>query len=82
MNLQDSDRELFLKLYHSLLIYVNNKHKIFENLQNPKDLFEKDLEDIEKLKDKLYSDPSQIDSFVLRTFPRRDWRSYRAGGTL
>lgn len=65
MNLQDSDRKLFLKLYHSLLIYVNNKHKILENLHHPRDLFRKDLEDIEKLKEKLYSDPSQIDSFVL-----------------
>jgi len=64
MNLPDGDRKLFIKLHHSLLIYVNNKYKLLENLHHPKDLLRKDLEDIEKIKEKLYSDPSQIDSFV------------------
>lgn len=64
MNLPDSDRKLFLKLFRSLLVYANNKIKIMEGLQRPEDLFRKDLEDIEKLKEKLYSKPDLIDSFV------------------
>lgn len=64
MNLQDSDKNLFLKLYNPLLVYVNNKHKTLENLRHPQDLSRKDLEEIERLKEKLYSDPSQINSFV------------------
>lgn len=64
MNLPDDDRRLFLELYHSLLLYVNNKHKILKDFQRPEDLFKEALEDIEKLKEKLYSKPDQIDSFV------------------
>jgi hypothetical protein len=64
MNLPDADRKLFLKLYHPLLIYVNKKYKILKNLNHPKDLSGKDLEDIEKLKEKLYSQPDLIDSYI------------------
>ncbi len=35
-----------------------------EDLRNPKDLFDRDPEEIERLKEKLYSDPDQIYSFV------------------
>ncbi len=61
MNLPDSDRNLFIKLHHLLLVYVNNKYKLLENLNhsNSKDLLRKDLEDIEKIKEKLYSDPTR-----------------------
>jgi len=87
MNLPDSDRKLFIKLHHSLLVYVNNKYKLLENLNhsNSKDLLRKDLEDIEKIKEKLYSDPTRsilLSRRIPRTFPRRSWRSYQTGGTL
>ncbi len=87
MNLPDDDRRLFLKLYHSLLLYVNNKHKILKDFQSPEDLFKEALEDIEKLKEKLYSEPDQISPIrsihlcgrILRAFQQKSWRSYPAG---
>ena len=64
MNLPDNERRLFLKLYNSLLVFVNNKYKIIEVLTRPDEIFDQAPEDIERLKEKLYSDPGQIDSYV------------------
>ena len=44
MNLPDNERRQFLRLYNSLLIYVNNKYKIVENLSQNKDIFDRDPE--------------------------------------
>ncbi|MFZ2833400.1 MAG: hypothetical protein WAZ20_05760, partial [Methanothrix sp.] len=35
-----------------------------ENLSQNKDIFDRDPEEIERLKERLYSDPGQIDSYV------------------
>jgi len=64
MNLPDNERRQFLRLYNSLLVYVNNKYKIVQNLSHYKDIFDQDPEEIERLKERLYSDPGQIDSYV------------------
>ena len=64
MVLSDSDGKRFIELYHSLLFYVNNTHKVLESLHHPDDIFKLDPEDILKLKDRLYAAPDQIDSFV------------------
>jgi hypothetical protein len=64
MGLPYSDGKHFIRLYHSLLFYVNNKHKVLESLHHPDDFFKLIPEDILKLKDKLYAAPDQIDSFV------------------
>lgn len=64
MNLPDNERRQFLRLYNSLLVYVNNKYKIVQNLSHHKDIFDQDPEEVERLKERLYSDPGQIDSYV------------------
>jgi hypothetical protein len=64
MALPFSDGKHFIRLYHSLLVYINNKHKVLEGLHHPDDFFKLSPEDILKLKDKLYAAPDQIDSFV------------------
>jgi hypothetical protein len=64
MNLSESDVKLFYRLYHSLLLYVNNSYKIFEGLHKPAELHKFNLDDLQKLKDKLYGSPDLIDSFV------------------
>jgi hypothetical protein len=64
MNISESDVKLFYRLYHSLLLYVNNRYKILEGLHKPADLHKLNLDDLEKLKDKLYGSPDLIDSFV------------------
>jgi len=64
MNLPESDVRLFFRLYHSLLLYVNSRYKILEGLHRPSDLHELNPEDLKNLKDRLYSSPDLIDSFV------------------
>lgn len=64
MNLPESDVGLFFRLYHSLLLYVNNRHKILEGLHRPNDLHKLNLDDLQKLKVRLHSSPDLIDSFI------------------
>jgi hypothetical protein len=59
------DGKHFIKLFHSLLFYTNERHKVLESLHHPDDFFKLSPEDILKLKDKLYDTPDQIDSFVI-----------------
>jgi len=61
MVLSDSEGKRFIELYHSLLFYVNNTHKVLESLHHPDDIFKLGPEDILKLKDRLYAAPDQID---------------------
>jgi hypothetical protein len=58
------DGKHFIKLYHLLLFYINDKYRVLENLHHPDDFFKLSPDDILKLKDKLYDAPNQIDSFV------------------
>ncbi|MHB8117250.1 MAG: hypothetical protein ACYDHX_00745 [Methanothrix sp.] len=64
MNLPESDVRLFFRLYHSLLLYVNNRYKILDGLHRPVDLHKLNPEDLRKLKDILYGTPNLIDTFV------------------
>lgn len=64
MNIPECDRKLFFHLYHSLLLFINKTNEILEELHSPDDIFKLDLEDIQKIKDNLYTNPHQIDSFV------------------
>lgn len=64
MILPESDVKLFYRLYHSLLFYVNIRHKIIDGLKRPADLHKLNLDDLQKLKDRLYLSPDLIDSFV------------------
>ena len=64
MVLSESDVKLFYRLYHSLLFYVNLRHKIIGGLNRPADIHKLNLDDLQKLKDRLYLFPDLIDSFV------------------
>lgn len=64
MNLPDNERKQFFKLYNSLLVYINNKNGILDRLHSCADLSDEDPEDIERLKENLYSDPDLIDCYV------------------
>lgn len=64
MVLSESDVTLFYRLYHSLLFYVNLRHKIIGGLNRPADIHKLNLDDLQKLKDRLYLFPDLIDSFV------------------
>ncbi|MDI6902741.1 MAG: hypothetical protein QMC77_03310 [Methanocellales archaeon] len=64
MKLSTEDVELFYRLYHPLLVYVNKKFKIVEGINFPEDFKKFPIEEINKLRDKLYEQPELIDSFV------------------
>lgn len=64
MRLSKEDVRLFYKLYHPLLLHVNKKARILKGLNSFDDLKKFSLEDANKLRDKLYSHPELIDSFV------------------
>ncbi|MBW2069143.1 MAG: hypothetical protein JRI31_09790 [Deltaproteobacteria bacterium] len=64
MKLPKEDVELFYKLYHSLLAYVNRKFDIVKGINSPGDFRECPIEEIDKVRDKLYNHPELIDSFV------------------
>jgi hypothetical protein len=64
MILPEEDAKQFYKLYNSLLFKLNEKFEIFKDLKSPSDLLSSDLNDLMKLKEKLYASPELIDSFV------------------
>lgn len=64
MKLAKEDVELFYKLYHPLLVYVNSKFKIVDGINSPKDFRKFPLEEINKLREKLYKRAELIDSFM------------------
>lgn len=64
MKLSKEDVELFYGLYHPLLVYVNKKLKIIEGINSPEDFKKFSLEEINKLRERLYKQPELIDSFV------------------
>ncbi len=60
----EEEVKLFYKLYHSLLVYVNRRFGIVEGLNSPEDFKGFPIEEINKLRDRLYKDPELINSFV------------------
>lgn len=64
MQLPRNDIELFYKLFHSLLAYVNGKLHILAGLNSRHDFRKFPLEEIKKVRDKLYEHPELIDAFV------------------
>lgn len=65
MKLSMEEVELFYKLYHSLLAYVNKKFDIVKGINSLSDFNRFPMEEINKIKDKLYKHPELIDSFVI-----------------
>ncbi len=65
MNISPADVKLFYKLHYPLLIYVNKKFKILKGLSSPNDLKKFTLEEISRIREKLYNHPELIDSFVM-----------------
>lgn len=65
MKLSREEVELFYKLYHSLLVYVNKKFDIIKGIDSLQDLRRLPPKEINKLRDRLYEHPELIDSFVV-----------------
>ena len=64
MKLSEEDVELFYKLYHALLVYVNKKLNVVRGIKSPRDLKKLPIEKINKIRNRLYKHPELIDSFV------------------
>lgn len=64
MKLSKEDVELFYRLYHPLLAYVNKKFEIIEDVNSSGDFKKFSIEEINKLRDRLYKHPELINSFV------------------
>jgi hypothetical protein len=64
MRLSDEDIELFYKLYHPLLVYINKKLGIIKGLNSTEDMKKFSIEEINKIREQLYKEPELIDAFV------------------
>ncbi|MGQ9625241.1 MAG: hypothetical protein ACUVXA_19265 [Candidatus Jordarchaeum sp.] len=65
MSLPEKDVELFYKLYHPLLVYVNVKENIVESINSPEDIKElPDKRELGKIRTHLYNHLELIGSFV------------------
>ena len=64
MKLSKDDVELFYRLYHSLLVYVNKKFEILEGLNSRDDIKKFTIDKVKMIRDRLYEHPELIDSFV------------------
>ncbi|MCD6479064.1 MAG: hypothetical protein J7L44_04230 [Candidatus Diapherotrites archaeon] len=64
MKLPKEDVELFYKLYHSLLIYVNRKFNVVDTTRYPENLRKWPLDKVNQLRGCLYEHPDMITSFV------------------
>jgi len=64
MKLPEAEVDLFYKLYYSLLVYINQKLNIAEDINSLEDLKFHPLEKINKLRDRLYKQPELINAFV------------------
>jgi hypothetical protein len=64
MRLSKEDVKLFYRLYNPLLVYANKKFEIIKGIDSPEDLKKFPIEEINKLRDKLYKHPELINSFV------------------
>jgi len=64
MRLSKEDVKLFYRLYNPLLVYANKKFKIIEGIDSPEDFKKFSIEEISKLRDRLYKHPELINSFV------------------
>jgi len=64
MKLSKKDVDLFYRLYNPLLVYVSKKFEIIKDVDSPEDFKEFSIEEINKLRDRLYKHPELINSFV------------------
>lgn len=64
MKLSKEDIDLFYRLYHPLLVYVNKKLDIKKEINSPEDFKKFPVTEINKFREGLYSQPDLIDAFV------------------
>jgi len=64
MKLSKNDVELFYGLYHPLLIYINKKFEILKGLNSREDIKRFPIDELNKVRDRLYKHSDLIDSFV------------------
>jgi len=64
MKLPEEDVNLFYKLYNALMIYANKNYKIIQGLNSVDDMKKFSIEQLNKLRNKLFENPELIDLFV------------------
>jgi hypothetical protein len=64
MQLSRADAEQFFKLYPALLVYVNERKKILDNVTGPDNFMLRPAEERMRVRDELYEDIGLIDAFV------------------
>ncbi len=62
--LPEDDVELFYRLMHALLYYVNKKFNIIKNIDVKEDFFKRDIQETIPLRNKIYKNPQVFDDFV------------------
>ena len=74
MILEDKERKLFFKLWLKLLIFVNNEYKLIENFGSPETPVGLNIDDIRKIREKLWENSKIIDKFLKYTdFRKNDY---------
>ncbi len=64
MKLSKKDVDLFYRLYNPLLVYVSKKFEIIKGIDSPEDFKKFSIEEINKLRGRLYKHPELINSFA------------------
>ncbi len=64
MKLSEENVKLFFKLMMPLLVFVNKKRELFENVSNVEDFDALELKDKASIRDGLYEDTKIIDRFI------------------
>ena len=67
MILEDKERKLFFKLWLKLLVFVNNKYKLIKNFGSPEIPVGLNIDDIGKIRNKLWKNYNIIDEFLKYT---------------
>jgi len=83
MVLKDEERVLFFKLWLELLTFVNNEYGVIKNFGSPKTPVGLNIDDIKKIRDKLWENDSVIDKYLKHSNLNQDeyeivnsWKSF------
>ena len=86
MVLEEEERELFFKLWLELLVFVNNKYGLVKTFGSPKTPLGLNINDIEKIRNKLWKNHSVIDEYLKHSNLNQDeyevvnsWKKFLKG---
>ena len=88
MNLEPKEVELYYHLLHNLMVYVNHRHKILKGLDQIDDVKKFSLDELVKVREKLFENPQLIDAFVEKNPPDfnqeelnivKSWKYFKKG---